>query len=196
MTEKTKSTISQAAPWKSDVAWWVVLIKGFIAMALGVYMLVQQTQAAGVIGILLAIYLIISGLLQLYAGLRVKRRGGLASVVRWRGLVGLVIGAFAVAQYFLKFGTLSLSLTIVGLGAFVYGLLGLYLGFADRRRGTHWGTVLNSLLVTLLGAVILYGNWTNTPIITWLGALAVIFGILLIIYAVVRREAASFSSST
>ena len=41
-SENAKEFISQQAPWRQGVAWWVVLIQGLLLLGLGLYILFRQ----------------------------------------------------------------------------------------------------------------------------------------------------------
>ena len=58
--------MDRVAPWK--VAWWIVLVEGIIALAVGLYVLVQPQQASTWLAQLIGAYLLVNSGLAIYAG--------------------------------------------------------------------------------------------------------------------------------
>lgn len=187
--EKGKDTLKQVAPWKSGVAWWLVLVEGIVALVLGAYLIIAPAQAATILGLLLSLFLIIDGIIQFVASLRQAVRGRLG---RWRGIIGVVVGVAILVIWFFGLEARELAVTILGVGLLIYGLTGVFL-VLFRRGDTRfrWGVLLGSVILTVVGLVALFDNFSpgfqSLPVI---GALLVVLGVGLIIFAVGRRSLA------
>src|SRR5215203_4615841 len=125
----------KAQPWSAP--WWVSLVEGLVLAAVGLYLIISPDTAVVIFGRLLAIYLFAAGLVQTLAGLQKPGAVAADKVALWRGIIGLVMGGAVVLLDFV-FGWLSqdTSLWLLAAGTFLYGLLGFYLAFAQKERGS------------------------------------------------------------
>jgi len=184
------SSIKKISPVEKESPWWLAAVEGAIAALLGIYLVVDPISAASIFGIALSIVLVVSGALQTFSGLRVRRSNpGLTStLILIRGLIGLIAGGLILILWLLDVLTFTSGTWILYAALLVYGLLGIYLGFASRPNGKiRWGMILNSLLMTGLGVIVIFfadeGDATRAA-----GALLILFGVLLLIYGLFFRR--------
>ncbi len=192
MAKKDQSLTSQAAPWRTGIAWWLVLLEGIIALIIGVYMIVSPIQATTILGLLMSIFLVINGAIQLYQSLRNKGKGRFVKVAMWRGIIGLAVGAFILVIWLVGVNARDFAIILLWLGLIVYGLLGVYLVIAGRshRGGIRWSVLLGSVIILLFGLLVAYDDFTDTGLINVIAVLMVVLGILLILLGLGRRIAA------
>ncbi|HSN76738.1 MAG TPA: DUF308 domain-containing protein, partial [Anaerolineae bacterium] len=55
--------------------WWLSLIQGLVALGAGLYLLIDPTSASLLIGLLAAIYLLVTGLIYTVRGVIARRPG-------------------------------------------------------------------------------------------------------------------------
>ena len=65
-----------AASQGSDSPWFLGYIQGVVAIALGAFALLSDTGASYLLGVIIAIYLLIAGLIQLVRGWEVRSKTG------------------------------------------------------------------------------------------------------------------------
>jgi len=189
MTQQVKQAAGKATPWGSGTAWWIVLVEGIVLLGLGVYLIIWRDTAQKYTGYLVAAYLLLTGVFQLWRGIRMRGKDKMAGTALWRGLVGVVTAGLIFLLPQINLLSLDSASALLGIGLLLYGLMGLYLGFRIKTgAGRPWGSILNSLLVTILGGVFLYGVFGETDIVQIVGGLAALFGVLLIIYSLYRRS--------
>ena len=113
-----------------DRSWWLEVLEGLVSIVAGVVALLLPASAAQVLVILIAAWAIVTGVIQIWTAIRLRRaiRGevwlalaGAASI-----LFGLILFLFPAA------GALSL-VWLIGSGAIVFGVFMLMLGWRLRR---------------------------------------------------------------
>jgi hypothetical protein len=103
--------------------WWLALIQGLVALGAGLYLLVDPTGAKFLIGLLAALYLLVTGLIYTVRGI-IARRPGKSSLLLIRGIVGLVVGGVLLLMALFDIGNLSLGYTILAIGLILFGGMG------------------------------------------------------------------------
>lgn len=158
--------------------WWVVLIEGLIAIAIGLYMLLDQASATASFGLLLAAFLAISGLVKsVKGGLRWNNPGGKTQTIQ--GLVGLIGGGGILLLHFLNVLSLVIGVTILGIALIVYGLVGLYENFFDRGGAPFaWAPVIVNIVLAGWGALIFFTRSQDINLTMWSGLILLLIGLV------------------
>ncbi len=159
-------------------SWWVLLIEGIIAILLGLYLLFGGDSAAGNFALIAGLYILITAVLELFRG-----RG---TVSRYRGIIGVIVGAVILLLYFVDLFPTRWDFTIFAIGVIIVGALGLYASFFARSgRGFGWGPVLINALLLLWGILIFFFRAQERDlqaisgwILIGMGAVAAIWGFL------------------
>jgi uncharacterized membrane protein HdeD (DUF308 family) len=188
MAERSRFRVRQIAPWRGQVAWWAVLVEGIIALVVGLYVLAQPQQASTWLAQLIGAYFLVNSGFAIYAGFSGSgppREQPFRLVV---GGIGLVTGLLALAQPLLGTINTAASITILGVGLLLAGVIdlaGLLVGGGELR--TRLGRILASGLHVLLGVLLVYLSRTGTAgnALFLLGVVGLVLGALLVIYAVV-----------
>lgn len=165
-----------------------MLVEGIIALVVGLYVLVAPQQASTWLAQLIGVYLLVNSGFAIYAGFS---GSGSANEQPFRLIVsgiGLVTGLIALAQPLLGTIDTLASITMLGVGlslAGIVGLAGLILGRFGET--TPWGRILASGLDLLLGILLLYLSRTGTAgnALLLFGVVGLGVGALLVGYAVV-----------
>lgn len=183
----TKRMLQQAAPWRQGIAWGLVLIEGIVALGIGIYMLAQPATAQGIVRVLIGIIFLVSGVLRIYAGFRDTARSNPMTPFRLlSGGVGLTVGLLVVLEPFTAFLTEDAARLILAFGLLVYGLIGLVGALLARKGGALAMTII-SVLDIVFAILLFYNAKTHAVSIEVFGAIAIIFGLLLVGYALVLR---------
>jgi uncharacterized membrane protein HdeD (DUF308 family) len=115
-----------------DRNWWLEILEGLVSVAAGVIAFAMPDFAAEVLVILIAVWAIVTGVLQIWAAIRLRER------IRgefWLGLAGVASILFGVILLvFPAAGALAL-VWLIGSGAIAIGVFLTILGW--RLRGVH-----------------------------------------------------------
>ena len=168
---------------KSSNAWVWTIIRGIIALVLGIYLLVAANSSAPlVVGYALAGYLTISGAMQTFASIFNRNVPG-SSTDRLRGLLGLVGGGVLLLLTY--FDVLSPSASYIGLAILliVYGALGLFEVLFDRGvKSFNWMSLIINVLLIALGVLAFVFRARELNLLTYAGGILLLIGAVIFIY--------------
>lgn len=136
---------------KDQRAWWLPLIQGLIAVALGLFLLFARATAVTWIGIAAALYMLVAGLL-LLGGVLFSSRRSLDSWQGIQGIAGLVIGGGLLAASFFEVIDLTSGYTLLAVGLIVFGGLGVGAALFGAR-----GNILRLPMLIINGLLLLWG---------------------------------------
>src|SRR5262245_15063362 len=91
-------TAHRVAPWRPDIAWWVVGLQGVVALLLGLWLLFNQGAGAPVLAVLGMAFLVIAS----FWAWSAMRSDLPQLVLGWRGLrggVGVITGGLLVLDF-------------------------------------------------------------------------------------------------
>ena len=168
---------------KSSNAWVWTIIRGIIALVLGIYLLVAANSSAPlVVGYALAGYLTISGAMQTFASIFNRNVPG-SSTDRLRGLLGLVGGGVLLLLTY--FDVLSPSASYIGLAILLiaYGALGLFEVLFDRGvKSFNWMSLIINVLLIALGVLAFVFRARELNLLTYSGGILLLIGAVIFIY--------------
>jgi len=204
MSEKNKSKVSEltksSMPWSRGIAWWVVLIEGIVLVVLGLFMFFATTKTYAIIGWMIGSIILISGLLSLFASLRLPSATPRKKWTRIHGIVGIVTGLVVIVLLLLDVFLKDLGLILLGVGCLVYGGVGVYMIINKDDDGLKWGPILSTLLYLLLGVFVLFQAFNIGALKTTIDIINMIIlvaGFALILWAfVLKRESNKESPQT
>ena len=166
--------------------WWAVLLRGLIAIALGILTLLMPGVSLASLILVFAAYMLADGVLGIVAAVRAARRHE-----RWGWLVleGLLDIGAGVAAFVWPGLTIIVFVALVAAWAIVSGgamaLAALKLG---KRHG-RWLMGLAGVLSVVWGVLLAFAPITGALVLTlWIGAYALVFGITLIILSLRLRS--------
>lgn len=167
--------------------WWLALIQGLVAVGAGLFLLVDPTAATFLVGLLAAIYLLVTGLIYTLRGI-IARRPGKSSLLLIRGIVGLIFGGVLLLMAIFDIGDLSLGYTILAVGLIVFGGMGLFQSVFKREgKRFAWGPIIVHGALLVWGLIILFARSTiNLPAVS--GWILVIIGVVVIAYTILGRN--------
>jgi uncharacterized membrane protein HdeD (DUF308 family) len=176
-SQKVAETVK---PWSKNAPWWMLAIEAAVAVGLGIYVLTQSDRASTVISFALAAFLLLDGLLTLFAAMRgrVKTFGAV------RGGVGILAGLVLLLMPVFGFGSLQTAGWLIGLALIVGGIAGLLSRLFEAGRPINWISVLVTLLMIALGGVYIYSVMQQSlGVLDAVGWLLLAVGIALAAYA-------------
>lgn len=196
VSQQASDLAEQAKPWSRGVAWWVVLVEGVIAFAIGLFFVFAPEQA-GVLAVqFVGLYLLVVGALTVFRGLR--GRGALGRDLQiMSGTVGITVGLLtALPPLFwnLMGNTVAINalIYILATGLVLEGVIGVVAAIALSNDGIRWAQVAAAVLFLLIGALLFYQVATQGNYTLWIGVAMLVGGAGLAVYGfLIRRRAAT-----
>jgi uncharacterized membrane protein HdeD (DUF308 family) len=193
--EQVKSVASEYKPWRKDLPWYVVGLQGAVALAIGIYFVIEPDSAGSTIRLLLAVLLFVTSALDILTGFRnyqdplVQRP--MTPYLLVRGGAGVSIAL----MYFLsaRSGYIAESDAryILGYGLLAYAIIGLVGVIMSMIKGEmHWMAAASNLLYLFIGAVLIYNNQESVEAeraVRFLGWAAIAGGAILLLYTYFLR---------
>jgi len=141
MTAPFGTTPSPVVP---AAAWWTYLVRGVLALALGIYAITLPGAALLSVVFVLGAYFIIDGIFAIVKGAQMSRAGGSAP---WQliivGLIGIVVGVVAFA---------APGLTLVSL-AYLIGFWAIVTGVMEFIAAFRMPSVAREVFYMIFGIV-------------------------------------------
>jgi uncharacterized membrane protein HdeD (DUF308 family) len=173
---------------KTSNAWVWSLIRGLIALGLGLFLVFSANIAPAVVIYALAAYLTIAGALQTFSGLFNRNAPG-SRTDKIRGLVGLLGGLAVLLLFYFVDNMESTAFTLLAITLIVYGVLGLFEAFFDRGGAYfRWMPVIINALLAALGVLIFYFRAQELDLRLWGGVLLALIGVILLGYALLIQK--------
>jgi len=185
-----------SVPGATEVAravWWLVLLRGVLAVLFGLFALFAPGTALLALVYVFGAYAILDGVAAVVAGVRHRRQEA-----HWvwhivEGAISIVAGIVAFAWPGV---TALVILYLVAFWSVFTGVTEAMAAFAMRRRGSPaWGWMLAAgVLGVLLGIVLVLAPGAGLLTLLWLlGIYAVVFGVIVIVWALRLRKAVARS---
>lgn len=183
--------VSDYAPWRRGVPWWIVAVQGVILLAIGAFFLLYTDNSIQWVLSALAAYFVLSALWTI-----VKAMRGVESGLSVFGLLaaggGLVAGLAVLLPALLPINLTTDYRTLLFAFAIAQVAMGVLMtasAFVEHPQGgVSWIGVFRGVVILLLGAYILYSLRSTTTVsdlalIRWIAIAALVVGALLCLYA-------------
>ena len=158
--------------------WWVLALRGVVAILFAIIAFTKPGMTAEVVILLFGVYAFIDGIFALVAGLRAARRHRHSAALLFEGILNIPIG---VIVFVLPGPALVALIYLIALWAIVTGVALVAAGIALTRLSGELLLVVCGLLSILLGIVLLVQPEVGIVALSWwLGAYALLFGIILL----------------
>lgn len=168
--------------------WWLVLLRGVLAVVFGLYALFSPASALLALVLVYGIYAIMDGVAALAVGFRHRRTSHWGWHVA-QGVVSLLAGVIAL---FWPGPTVLALVLIIGVWSIVLGLTQVVEAFTARRHGSSsWVWLLAGGIVgVLFGVVLIASPAAGALALLWvIGLFALVFGVVLVVWAFRLRTA-------
>lgn len=167
--------------------WWVLALRGLLAVIFGVLALAWPSTTVRVLVILFAVYAVIDGLCSFLSALASRpRRGGW-----WLLLIEAVAGiAAGILAFFWPQVTALALLYLIAAWAIVTGVLELVAAIRLQRQVEgEWILGLAGVVSIVLGLLLALRPGSGLILMVWfVGAYAILFGVLLIVLSLRLRS--------
>jgi len=170
--------------------WWMLLIRGIVAVLFGLAAIVWPGLTALVLVYLFGAFAFVDGIVAVVVSMQER-----AIVPRWwvlliEGIVGILIG---ILTFFSPAVTALALLYLIAVWAIITGILEIAAAFSMRRALVlEWTLAIAGILSILLGILLAIQPASGILAVVWIiGIYAIVFGVLLIIRAFQFRSAAT-----
>lgn len=171
--------------------WWLVALRGACAVLFAVLTFVAPAATILTLVIVFAAYMLVDGALGIAAAIRAATRHERWGWMLLEGIVDVVVGVVAFA---LPGGAVLAFIWILAAWALVTGGLMIAAAFRLHVHYGRWWLGLGGAVSILFGLALLVNPGVSAVVLTyWLGAYALVFGVLLLVLAFrlrARRAAA------
>lgn len=185
MSEETPATPDPANALQAIRSlWWIPLVRGVLLIAVGGYALLLPGVTLVAYATILGIFVLIDGVLALFAGLMGWAPSRLWMLVR--GVLGVLIGLFVLAHPVLIGVVAILTIVIVlAIQAILSGVLEIVTAIRERKEiEGEWWFVLSGLLSIAFGVVLISQPLVASALLVRiLGFVAIALGVVLIVGA-------------
>lgn len=165
--------------------WWAVALRAVFAIVFGVVALATPLVTIEVLTLLFAFYMFADGIAAIVAAVRAVSRHASWGLLVLEGVAGIVAGALAVVVPGL---TVLVLTTLLGIWAVVSGALLLFSAFRLPLAHGRWLLGLSGLVSVVWGVLLYLSPITGVIVLTWwLGAYAMVFGLMLLFVALRLR---------
>jgi uncharacterized membrane protein HdeD (DUF308 family) len=196
-TTSEKTNVFAFDPARSDALsevlaerWWAVGLRGILGIIFGLICLLTPGIAVGAFVIVFAAYMFIDGVFAISSGIRAARSGERWGLLILEGVVDLAAGVVAILWPAI---TLVALVWIVAIWAIVSGALMLAAAVSLNLDYGRWWLALGGIASLIFGILLIIEPFIGAVVLTlWIGAYAVVFGVLLLVLAFQlnsRREA-------
>jgi uncharacterized membrane protein HdeD (DUF308 family) len=162
---------------------WALLLRGLVALSLGVFIIARPLESVAALALVIAIWALVSGLMQMVHAFEVR-----ATAPHWWLLMlgGVISTAFGIGALYLYPGlSLTLAVLWVAYWLLLTGFVGVYAGMVERRAGLPWVATLVFGVVSALAGVyaIAAPPVTLVAIMGLIAGFAILSGIVLLVAA-------------
>ncbi len=173
---------TQVVTTRPHPRFWVPLIEGVVALALGVYVVLFPEEAPVIVRSIIAVALLLLSFVQIFEGFRFWNR----PVSPWATLgggVGATAAIFTLLANWLPEISAAAARLMLALGLGAFGIIGLIsLIFTLRSTGFKIASLIIDVLAIALGVFLYLAEEQNTDRIKLLGLVALLGGAVLLIY--------------
>ena len=181
--------------------WWVFILRGIVAIAIGILAFVQPQATLIALIAVFAAYAIVDGVLAIAAGVAVE--GGPRWMLIVGGLIGIAIGVLTINRPDV---TVIALLYLIAVWAIVTGVAEAVAAYSFRAvLENEWLLVLSGIVSVVFGFALIYNPGDGVLAVLWLiGIYAILAGIIYIaigfqlrtVYETVKPIAQAFDSSS
>jgi uncharacterized membrane protein HdeD (DUF308 family) len=163
--------------------WWSLVVRGLLAVALGVVILWRPMESVAAFALVIAMWAFFGGIVRIVHALDVRPVFSQWWVILADGLIGVAFGAAA----FYYYPDLSLTFAVVWAAWWLIltGGLAIYAAVQERQLGLPWGWTLAYGIAATITAVLAFTNppATLAAIMSLIAAFAIVSGLVLLIAA-------------
>jgi uncharacterized membrane protein HdeD (DUF308 family) len=191
MSTHTATGRENSSAWDSDrfdamsavlaENWWAVALRGVVAILFGAIALAVPVTTILALVLLFAAYMFVDGIFAIVSAVRAARRRERWALLVAEGIVDLI--AAAVALFFPGLTVLAFVL-LTAAWALVSGGLMFAASFQLNRDHGRWWLALGGIASMIFGILLFLAPLIGAVVLTWwMGAYALVFGVMLLVLA-------------
>lgn len=165
-------------------AWGVLLFLGLASIVIGIIVMIWPGKTVVVVAVLLAIYLVVSGIFEIIRGFGKGISGGMRALLFIGGILSLILGLFAFRGFVVEdspFNAVWLLALFVAIN-FIFRGVGQLMEASERKAGRGWN-IFGGIVSLLLGIIILVTPG-DIVVLAWvMGIFMVVSGLMTTISA-------------
>ncbi len=151
--------------------WGLVLTLGIVSVLIGIMALVWPGATILVVAILLAAYLIVSGIFQIVRGFSRGLSGGMRALLFISGALSLILGLIAISGVWRSVEILAIFIGI----AFLFRGFGLLFESAEGGGSRGWN-IFGGIVMLIGGFVVLVWPGISLVTLAWVAGIWLIIG--------------------
>ncbi len=161
--------------------WWAVGLRGILGIIFGLICLLTPGIAVEVFVIMFAAYMLVDGVFGIASAIKAARNGQRWGLLILEGVVDIAAGLIAV---FWPAITLVALVWVIAIWAIISGALMLGAAFTLNIDHGRWWLALGGIASFIFGILLIIEPLIGAVVLTlWIGAYALVFGILLLVLA-------------
>jgi uncharacterized membrane protein HdeD (DUF308 family) len=167
--------------------WWVLALRGVLALFFGVVALLLPGVPITALVLLFAAYMLVDGIFAVIAGARAARRQEHWGLLIFEGIVDLIAGGIALVWPLI---TVVAFIYLLAAWAIVSGGLVFAAAFRLQLEHGRWLLAFSGLASLVWGFLLLMWPLVGAVVLAWwMGAYALVFGVALLFLAFrLRRQ--------
>jgi uncharacterized membrane protein HdeD (DUF308 family) len=170
-----------------ELNWKILVTQGVIGIIFGIVAMVWPIASVVTLVVLWGIFALVDGVGSIVGAFRAEG-GGAKTLLVVIGVISILAGLYAVIHP----GTALVALTwAIGLWLVIRAVYDLYAAFAFTDGGSaRWLRVVGAVLLGIAGVIVVTHPGTAALAFTvWIGLLALLWGIMLVVAGLVLRSA-------
>ena len=161
--------------------WWLFTLRGVLGIIFGCIALIFPGPTILSLVIFFSAYMLVDGVLGIYSGIKAARNGDRWGLLILEGVVDIAAGAIA---FIWPAITAVAFVLIIAIWALISGALMLIAAFRLNIEHGRWWLALGGIASIIFGVVLIIAPVVGAVVLTWwLGAYALVFGVLLLVLA-------------
>jgi uncharacterized membrane protein HdeD (DUF308 family) len=181
-----QSQISQAV----TRAWWALVIRGVIAVILGIFIIARPSESVAAFALVIAIWAVMQGVVMVVHAFDLRSVAPHWWVMLLSGIISVAFGVAALYYY----PGLSLTFAVVWTSWWLLlsGIAGISVAVQERRLGLPWGWSMAFGVLSVLASVYAFMSppVTLAALMALISVFAIVAGIVLLVGAYRLRTAA------
>ncbi|XSG83523.1 MAG: HdeD family acid-resistance protein [Methyloligella sp. ZOD6] len=162
-------------------SWWALGLRGVFGIAFGLICLMVPGVALLTLVLLFSAYMLVDGVFAIIAGVRQASHGERWGLLIFEGVISIAAGVIA---FLWPDITLLVFMYLIAFWAVLSGFLMLSAAFSLNVEHGRWWLALGGIASIVFGIALMVVPLIGAIVLTWwLGAYAIVFGILLLVLA-------------
>jgi uncharacterized membrane protein HdeD (DUF308 family) len=168
--------------------WWALIIRGLLAVALGVFILIKPLDSVAAFALLVAIWAIASGITEIVHGIEVQSFFSSWWLLLLGGIISVGFGIAAL--YYYPGLSLAFAVAWVCYWLITTGIVAIAASVQQKRAGLPWGWVCAWGVVCILAGIeaIMFPPGTLAVIMGLIAGFAIVSGVTLLVGAFMIRS--------